>query len=251
MSSFAPAYQHAHSDAWLNDIVGDIVSRTPSRRSSSLSRRSNSFRSWHTAHYYPQTGDSDGSDAPSPFTANNCPAGDQEVSGGLKRSGSGPGTSAECPDNIGSADISKTRHPPLYALSQTSHSSARSSSRRFTSGTRSPMHSRTPSNKSPKAQQKPELETDNGDRSILSTLDRRLSVVPEFTGFDSHPAVRPLEHRRALGDAAGPDTGNTSTEYPGPWALIPVVLGICLSVFIISLDRNIITTVRTADPKLE
>jgi hypothetical protein len=74
--------------------------------------------------------------------------------------------------------------------------------------------------------------------------ERRLSTVSEFSGFESHPAVRPLEkERKTLGEAAGPDDDDP-TEYPGPLSLALIVTGICLSVFIISLDRVIITTVR-------
>ncbi|KAK4943703.1 hypothetical protein LTR10_016800 [Elasticomyces elasticus] len=75
--------------------------------------------------------------------------------------------------------------------------------------------------------------------------ERRLSTVSEFSGFESHPAVRPLEKRedrKALGEAAGPDSEDDPTVYPGPVSLALIVTGICLSVFIISLDRVIITT---------
>lgn len=72
----------------------------------------------------------------------------------------------------------------------------------------------------------------------------RLSVISEFSGFPSHPGVRPLTSREVLGEAAGP-SDDDNTEYPGPFALTLIIIGICLSVFIISLDRNIITTVRT------
>ena len=36
------------------------------------------------------------------------------------------------------------------------------------------------------------------------------------------------------------------TQYPSPLPLALIVLGICLSVFVISLDRTIVTTVRAA-----
>lgn len=71
----------------------------------------------------------------------------------------------------------------------------------------------------------------------------RLSAISEFSGFPSHPGVRPLTSREVLGEAAGPDDDD-DTEYPTAFALTLIIIGICLSVFIISLDRNIITTVR-------
>ncbi|EXJ86294.1 hypothetical protein A1O1_06664 [Capronia coronata CBS 617.96] len=71
---------------------------------------------------------------------------------------------------------------------------------------------------------------------------RRSSTVSEFSGFESHPAVRPLEMSRGLINAAGLAVADDPSQYPKPLALASIVLGICLSVFIISLDRNIITT---------
>jgi hypothetical protein len=38
------------------------------------------------------------------------------------------------------------------------------------------------------------------------------------------------------------------TVHPGPWSLAFLTTGICLSVFLISLDRTIITTVRILSP---
>ena len=69
----------------------------------------------------------------------------------------------------------------------------------------------------------------------------RLSVVSEFSGFAPHPGVRPLEKREVLGEAAGPS--EDETEYPAPLALTAIIIGICMSVFIISLNRNVIATV--------
>lgn len=76
----------------------------------------------------------------------------------------------------------------------------------------------------------------------LQRYSSRLSAISEFTGFPSHPGVRPLQSREVLGEAAGPSE-DEDTEYPAPFALTLIIIGICLSVFIISLDRNIITTV--------
>lgn len=68
------------------------------------------------------------------------------------------------------------------------------------------------------------------------------STASSFKGFQPHPAVRPLESRAALGEAAGPQSDDDA-EYPNPAALTMIIIGICLSVFTISLDRNIVTTV--------
>lgn len=80
-------------------------------------------------------------------------------------------------------------------------------------------------------------------QEISGRKDRRLCTVSEFSEFDSHPIIRPLEVGKAPGEA-GHDDENDPTQYPGRLALSLIVVGICLSVFVISLDRNIITTVR-------
>jgi hypothetical protein len=80
------------------------------------------------------------------------------------------------------------------------------------------------------------------DEKTLARKDSRLSDISEFSGFETHPAIRPLEKRDVLGEAAGP-SDDDDAEYPGPLPLTLIIIGICLSVFIISLDRNIITTV--------
>ncbi|KIW13259.1 hypothetical protein PV08_08446 [Exophiala spinifera] len=77
---------------------------------------------------------------------------------------------------------------------------------------------------------------------ITDPRDRRLSTVSEFSHFDSHPAVQPLGAQQALDEAACSDDENDLTQYPGLLRLALIVVGICLSVFVISLDRSIITT---------
>ena len=70
-----------------------------------------------------------------------------------------------------------------------------------------------------------------------------MSNISEVSAFQPHPAVRPLyDNRKSLGEAAG-RTDDDAQEYPRPLALSLIILGICLAVFIISLDRNIIATV--------
>lgn len=66
----------------------------------------------------------------------------------------------------------------------------------------------------------------------------------EKLAFAPHPAVRPLGRNEViLGHAAPPDETDDDHQYPGPFALALIIIGICLSVFIISVDRNIVTTV--------
>jgi hypothetical protein len=81
-------------------------------------------------------------------------------------------------------------------------------------------------------------------------FDKRVSEESAFSGFAPHPAVRPLQRREVLGEAAGRSEEDTA-EYPGPLALSLIILGICLAVFTISLDRNVITTVSLSRVTLE
>ena len=75
----------------------------------------------------------------------------------------------------------------------------------------------------------------------LNRHNSTLSAISEFSGFPSHPGVRPFDHREVLGEAAG--KADDDEEYPAPLPLTLIIIGVCLSVFVISLDRNIITTV--------
>ncbi|ETN45272.1 uncharacterized protein HMPREF1541_09103 [Cyphellophora europaea CBS 101466] len=74
-----------------------------------------------------------------------------------------------------------------------------------------------------------------------STLSSTTSDTSEIPTFAQHPAVRPLESRAALGNAAGPAADDDS-QYPSALPLVLIVTGVCLAVFIISLNRNIIIT---------
>lgn len=69
------------------------------------------------------------------------------------------------------------------------------------------------------------------------------SIDDDKVAFAPHPAVRPLASREILGHAAPPSEDEGEHQYPGPFALTLIIIGICLSVFIISVDRNIVTTV--------
>ncbi|KAK5047592.1 hypothetical protein LTR84_006689 [Exophiala bonariae] len=235
MGHFAPAYQQASNDAWLNEMVGDIASRASPHRSSSMGERSASLRSWHTAQSFARgTSEGDG-DCAASKTAKNYDRFHHGVNGLLLESSdlpldspTGRTTGIADEDFVGSLK-SPTKKPAVPSkLSKISPSI--------------PIHSGRSPTPTLRYQRKPDLRSSANDNQHLPQLERRLSDVPEFTGFDSHPAVRPLESRVALGEAAGPTMEDDSAQYPGMPTLIPIVIGICLSVFIISLDRNIITT---------
>lgn len=84
------------------------------------------------------------------------------------------------------------------------------------------------------------MESPNRSTETISAID---SVEDEKVLFAPHPAVRPLASREILGLAAPPEENDEGHQYPGPLALALIIIGICLSVFIISVDRNIVTTV--------
>lgn len=79
--------------------------------------------------------------------------------------------------------------------------------------------------------------------SSAESLSAIGSIDDDKVAFAPHPAVRPLASREILGHAAPPSEDEGEHQYPGPFALTLIIIGICLSVFIISVDRNIVTTV--------
>lgn len=58
------------------------------------------------------------------------------------------------------------------------------------------------------------------------------------------PPPRDLEQGIPDQEPQPPEKNSNSHQYPGPVALSLLTIGICLSVFLVSLDRTIITTVR-------
>lgn len=67
------------------------------------------------------------------------------------------------------------------------------------------------------------------------------------TNFAPHPAVRPLANWSEKDDGEdasekGADSPLDNTAYPQALPLALIILGVCLSVFIIALDRTIVTT---------
>ena len=67
----------------------------------------------------------------------------------------------------------------------------------------------------------------------------QISVVPTLEG------TRPAHaHKRRERRPRRVEVTEDSHEYPGPLALSLLTVGICLSVFLVSLDRTIVATVR-------
>lgn len=234
MGSFAPAYQQISNDLWLNAVFGDIVSRTSSNRSSSIGRRSNSFRSWHTAQNFPRDVTERDSTSSVSSPARTYYEGDYKAN-----------ETFDTPDLL----LKPSNRPSRSKLPPPMVGDSRSPSKISELDSESSNHSERSHSAPLRHQRKPGLRSRNTDTRFLPPLERRLSDVPEFAGFDSHPAVRPLESRATLGEAAGPHKDDESVQYPGPLTLTPILIGICLSVFIISLDRNIITTVKYLLPE--
>ena len=269
MASFAAAYQREQNDAWLNQIVGEIIDPSQRINCRDLGR------------------DSDGDlvDDPDYVSADDDFENSEKQQNGRTRassqSTSGSFVTAPGPSRLSSrsrprrksskhsskasrsqlgrqSEHSRRRlsdggsQVPASPLSGTTEAASRSS-RLYYDGTRAdqaspeamPPKSRAPAYKQvarpPKALYR-SISSQVWEKPGLRRQDSRLSAISEFSGFASHPAIRPLEKRDVLGEAAGPSEED-ETEYPGPLALALIIVGICLSVFIISLDRNIITTV--------
>lgn len=73
------------------------------------------------------------------------------------------------------------------------------------------------------------------------SISRSMSFRSALTTFAPHPGVRPLLYDEEFSHM--PETPQCAREdYPSPLPLSVIILGICLSVFIISLDRGIIVT---------
>lgn len=91
----------------------------------------------------------------------------------------------------------------------------------------------------------PKAPTQRSQRSTLSlplyTFQSNSSLNLQLSEFPSHPGVRPhVRDCDVLGEANGLDDDNE--EYPNPFALALIILGICLSVFIVSVNRNVVAT---------
>lgn len=272
MAGFAPAYRQESDDIWLNGVLQDIISP---RRNSSMSRS----RSRHTdtTGQRSSLGDGDYGIPPVVDTEGGVTRGRQPIPSHHRMVSRSPTLSntisvSSQPDSIPPVP------PPAYGQTTEASTGSLSSIRpqpwdkASTSSTVSsypaanlPESFYIPSRPRPRPRSKirdnQQDEVEQGadtegsksravhfdsHKTLIEPPMRRLSTVSEFSGFESHPAVRPLEPKKGLGEAAGPPAADDPTQYPGPIALALIVLGICLSVFIISLDRNIITTVSLA-----
>ncbi|KAJ9499942.1 hypothetical protein H2202_004332 [Exophiala xenobiotica] len=299
MAGIAAAYQHEGNDAWLNQVVSDIIDSAsiarPSSRSRSRSLRSvsrsttgrwrdasrdtNSNRAQHVARdiagddaggTYPENADaatfvtarSEVSRGRRPNHSLDRTISQQSCLSGASSRGSGRNTSQSVHTQTSPPAYSqRPGHGPMGSLSIVRPESRAASSGNTTHGAPNfPETTYIPSRYAPRTPKvtasgtmAENVEASSDARSVRfddkqrwsEPPQRRLSTVSEYSEFkfESHPAVRPLENRRkVLGEAAGPAAEDDPTEYPGPLPLALIVLGICLSVFIISLDRNIITT---------
>merc|ERR1711939_1045607 len=303
MAAFAAAYQHEGNDAWLNQVVSDIVdsasivrasSRSRSRSLRSVSRSTtnrwrepsrdtNSNGAQHVAR--DTAGDDGGRIYPEDTDAATFVTARSEVSRGRRpnhsldrtispasclTSTSSRGSGRNTPQSTLTeasppAYSQQSGHVPMGSLSivkPESHAESAAKLAQSVSTQGAANFPETPYIPSSYAPRKPKVtasgimavnvDASSDARAVRSDdnetrfepPERRLSTVSESSEFkfESHPAVRPLENRNALGEAAGPADEDDPTEYPGPLPLALIVLGICLSVFIISLDRNIITT---------
>lgn len=91
---------------------------------------------------------------------------------------------------------------------------------------------------------RPTFEISRARPSMSTTqplMVRTLSVRSVLSNFAPHPCVRPLLYS-SMGDESPRNERLEQQKYPAGFKLASIVLGICLSVFIISLDRGIITT---------
>ena len=88
--------------------------------------------------------------------------------------------------------------------------------------------------------------TDSPAPILQNETQLQISVVPTVEE-EARPAhVRKWQQRRPHRVDATQD----SHKYPGPLALSLLTVGICLSVFLVSLDRTIVATVRASYERL-
>ena len=116
-------------------------------------------------------------------------------------------------------------------------------SRRNSSGDASLVHS-SPTETDEIQKQNSVIETP------ASTLDKEVQLgvpaVPMLEGIRPAHSRKEREKRPHRVEAAG-----DPHEYPGPIALSLLTVGICLSVFLVSLDRTIVATVRVPCERMD
>lgn len=269
MSAFSAAYQHDPNEAWLNDLLRGIIDpnqRAESTRSGRTSRNDNVItpdlddqierpRAARTSSRY---------SAPSRRSFSSFSWHSRTSSRQHNRTISDIGV--HDPNRESAQQTRNTPTPSVSASQRVSDSKSpvRSSSRASrlrTDEQRAVFHSPTPSHarvsssgsdtktllppEGPQTRNLKAILESSEDLSRADSISVNGSIDDEkaIFKFAPHPAVRPLASREVLGQAAPPSEDDGDHQYPGPLALSLIITGICLSVFIISVDRNIVTTV--------
>ena len=82
------------------------------------------------------------------------------------------------------------------------------------------------------------------EKAVAELAPEGLVEVEDGCMFPPHPGVKPLRRHKSDSEPEPSLLEDPDTQYPAPLPLALIVLGVCLSVFIISMDRSIVTTVR-------
>lgn len=252
MSGFTAAYQNEANEAWLNDVIRGIIdsdhhSQHRSRSSlgantpdlddqlerpravtrssyvSARSRRSFSPFSWHSRSSRSKHDRAISDDGLS-ITQN-------EPQQKVRESTATP---SRC-----SSDSRTVASSSRASQLKTDHQRATFNSPTFSSRIGSPSSDRPRSHYLKAILESTEDLSRPDSTSLYESIDDEKPIFK----FAPHPAVRPLASCEVLGQAAPPSEEDGDHQYPGPLALTLIIVGICLSVFIISVDRNIVTTV--------
>ncbi|KAL2072957.1 hypothetical protein VTL71DRAFT_10281 [Oculimacula yallundae] len=107
-------------------------------------------------------------------------------------------------------------------------------------------HAHTPSTATGTATHRPSTGTGTASQAYASDDTTLFSEIPASRHSDKHGDIGDAGGKTADGgnEAAAKEAGeeDDETKYPGPLGLFILITGIALSVFLISLDRTIITT---------
>ena len=82
------------------------------------------------------------------------------------------------------------------------------------------------------------------EKTAAELAPEGLVEVEDGCMFPPHPGVKPMRRYKSRPSPEPSLVENPEAQYPAPLPLALIVLGVCLSVFIISMDRSIVTTVR-------
>ena len=256
--AFAPAFWQEDNNTWLNTVVGDIIHTNESSSGSGLCR---------TAGYDPDDDHTVEVPWQEPFLRKPPEAGSQT---------SLPLQPQEKSRLRSIADLDKSIKRASTPNSQSTWSKRKSAKSSFSDEPRSLYGVASASSAGDDLQSSHHLRSSSGHQLYggLSRIDSAepLQPGPKDALFPPHPAVvrnfhTPLtasnlsrvtseydglnneepEEKTGPGLIQQPvDTAEERAEenYPSSWKLSLIVIGLCLSVFLISVDRNIITTVR-------